>query len=125
MDSIPTWGTNQLNVAAELIWESKLTSSFNDEAGERTGRLSRAPPIQLTPNIMSKTNHQRGDKSQKHQKHPKKRHTKNQLIGDDNPLTGSVHAADYPDDGFTSRIRQRENDATRKMAQQYYDDLSC
>lgn len=78
---------------------------------------------------MSKANHRRGTKSNKDSerkpskrlknflrggKYKDKRHQKNPEFG--RPLTGSVHAADYPDGGFNSRIRQRENAAVKKMA---------
>lgn len=66
---------------------------------------------------MSKTNHRRGSKSRKHQKHPwmgGKRHSKNPKLGA-RPLTGSVHEADYPPEGWNSRIRQRENAETKKL----------
>ncbi len=68
---------------------------------------------------MSKTNHRRGTKSNKDSERRKNdpyrnRHTKNPGL-DARPLTGSVHAADYPPEGWNSRIRQRENAQTRKM----------
>jgi hypothetical protein len=72
---------------------------------------------------MSKVNHRRGTRSNKDSEQRKanawanKRHSKNPLLGP-RPLTGSVHdvSSNYPKDGWNSRIRQRENAETRKMA---------
>jgi hypothetical protein len=68
-----------------------------------------------------KTNHQRGTKSNSDSERRKnavklglRRHTKNPQLGA-RPLTGSVHEADYPPEGWNSRIRQRENAATKKL----------
>lgn len=66
---------------------------------------------------MSKTNHRTGKVSPKDSEDRKasvwKRHSKNPQMGP--PLTGSVHEVDYPPKGWNSRIRQRENEALRKI----------
>lgn len=71
-----------------------------------------------------KTNHQRGfvgRKDSERRKQGKKRHKKNPEMG--RSLTGSVHAVDYPPDGFNSRIRQRENAGMKKMLNECFDEL--
>jgi hypothetical protein len=65
------------------------------------------------------TNHQRGTKSSKDSE--RRKQSKLKPLDQKNPelggraLTGSVHSADYPPDGFNSRIRQRDNAATKKL----------